>query len=641
MVRNPYHYNGPLDPVKKRLVCLPREEEVNRVIEGINRGDYWAILGPRQIGKTTFLRLIKNKLTNAHHIHFNFQVPPPNKKSLYKWMMKQFKKDVPSEQKVSFKGNESTAFGFFEFLEKFSPKDEKKIILFFDEIDGLPDLKTFLHIWRKLYHERYHKKELNRYVIILAGAVDLIEQTVGPESPFNIAEVFEVKDFSDEESAKLINVPMKALDIEMDVKAKEYLISQVSGHPQMLQHLCHIVTDMAIEKAKPITNNDVDNAIEVLFKSNTVLNILKIELEKDNRFKELVTEILEGKEKKYYLYKEFSISGVGAIVDMNNYCAIRNNVYKKLLIESLGISEDRILFLLETSMAKKKFIQSDPTNRYKFIEQIGYGGMGEVWKAWDLILERNVAIKKLHQRLIGDTKDIERFYREAQLTASLSHPNIVVIHDVGKIDKDYFISMEFIDGPNLGEIINAEKSFTIPQVLYFAKKILDALSYSHEKGIIHRDIKPKNIILTIEGKLKLVDFGIAAILKENETGDTGILMGTPLYMAPEQCSGKKTNHLTDIYSTGVTLFHLAAGRPPYKSEDKNVLCLKHLFEPVPSIKEFRKDIPDKFEKIISRCMAKKPEDRFSNVRGLLERIKEINDSSIDETIIENEIKGRL
>ena len=343
MNKNPYKFRGALDPVKDSLVCVPREKDVNRVIEGINRGEYWAILGPRQIGKTTFLRMLKYNYSNAHYIYFDLDVPPNNENNLYQEIIKGIMNEIPSGKVEPFDydwEDENPAFRFFEFLKKFNPKDDtKKIILLFDGIDRLPFIETFLHIWRKLYHERYHRKKLNRYSVIITGSVDLIEQNIGPESPFNIAETFEIQDFSEKESTKLIKEPLEKLNIKIEPEAKEYLVSQVSGHPQMLQHLCYILANMAMKQAKCIIKNDVNSAIEVLFKSSSTLGLLKQDLKKNDKLKDLIKEVLIGKRKRYFLYNEFSISGVGAIVDNQNFCAIRNKIYERFLIHITEIND--------------------------------------------------------------------------------------------------------------------------------------------------------------------------------------------------------------------------------------------------------------------------------------------------------------
>jgi hypothetical protein len=330
--KNPYKYIGPLDPVDDGEVCVPRAKDIKRLINGINRGDYWAILGPRQIGKTTLLRLLKQQFPNSRYLYFNFEVPPVNEENLYQLLIDQLMEEFPSVAIGNIRTNEKPDFRFFEFLKKFDPENNtQKIVLLFDKIDQLPSLGYFLHVWRNLYHERYHQKNLHRYTLIITGSVDLIEKTGGPNSPFNIAKIFEMKDLSNEESAVLIEGPMKQLNIKIETEAKEYLLHQVSGHPQLLQHLCHLLVEMAVKNHKNVNVKEVDKAITGLFKTNSTLDILGRHLKESKELAGLVKKILKGENKVYYPYKEFSFSGVGAIVDNQGFCSIRNNIFARFL----------------------------------------------------------------------------------------------------------------------------------------------------------------------------------------------------------------------------------------------------------------------------------------------------------------------
>ena len=267
-----------------------------------------------------------------------------------------------------------------------------------------------------------------------------------------------------------------------------------------------------------------------------------------------------------------------------------------------------------------KMERSDATKRYKILSEVGGGGMGIVFRAEDLYLQRIVAIKVMNEKFAKDEIGLERFYTEARAVALLSHPNIVKVYDVGRMNKDHFISMEYIEGENLNTLMKSHKVFPIEQVVIITKKISKALFYAHEKGIIHRDIKPHNIMITKDHELKIMDFGIASIKGKYNINEGESLSGTPYYMSPEQIQRKKTDHRTDIYSTGVTLFHIITGDVPFKGKS---IFFQHINYPVPSIKKIRPETPDILVEIVEKCMEKEPDDRYESAKDIIYCIKKI------------------
>lgn len=267
-----------------------------------------------------------------------------------------------------------------------------------------------------------------------------------------------------------------------------------------------------------------------------------------------------------------------------------------------------------------ELISEDSSERYRIIEKIGEGGMGVVFKAEDTVLKRVVALKILNKTLVADKRNLERFFSEARSTASLTQANIVTVYDVGQIKDDYFISMEYIEGENFMSLIRRKKTFSASQIIFIAIKLFKALDYSHRKGIIHRDIKPHNIMITKQKEIKIMDFGLAVILGDQKKGESGVITGTPYYMSPEQIQGIPVDHRTDIYSSGTTLFHLTTGHVPFKGEN---IFYQHLFDPVPAIKKYRADVPEKLCYIIEKCMEKKREQRFQSAMEVLNEMKTI------------------
>ena len=286
---------------------------------------------------------------------------------------------------------------------------------------------------------------------------------------------------------------------------------------------------------------------------------------------------------------------------------------------------------LKDNMLKMRNIE-----RYENLEIVGRGAMGIVYKAEDLELERTVAIKILNKEAITDDSDIERFFSEAKKIAKLKHPNIVTVYDVGYLHDDCFISMEFIEGINLSALIKENHPIPIKEILIIAKKLFTALVHSHRMGIIHRDVKPQNIMITYENEVKVVDFGIAVLRQDLITGDGGLILGSPYYMSPEQIESRTINHQTDIYSAGVTLFHLICGRVPYNGSILEIFD-KHLNAPFPLIKKYREDIPEELIRIIKKCTIKNIEERFQDAKTVLNEIENVKGTN-GQSIIENTTK---
>lgn len=343
MRKNPYKFTGPLDPVQDQLVCIRRQKEIDKVITGIRQGEYWTILGPRQIGKTTLLRQLENEISVFRCIYIDLEVTPKNDEAFYEWIIdtitERIPADLPMDRMEKWK-NFGPELNFYYFLKNFRPKENKRIILFIDEIEKAPSIRSFLHIWRKVFHERAGYPELERYTIIITGGVDLVTLTVGPTSPFNIASKLYLTDFSEAESKHLIEEPVKNLGFHFNIEATEELIEQTSGHPQILQHLCHILVDRAIEKKKEVGKDDVLEAIEKLFIENSNLKALNTEVKTNKVIEELVKKLLKGEPIKYYPYQELSTTGTGPIVPLDKYCAIRNNIYKELLMKLIDFDPD-------------------------------------------------------------------------------------------------------------------------------------------------------------------------------------------------------------------------------------------------------------------------------------------------------------
>ena len=260
-------------------------------------------------------------------------------------------------------------------------------------------------------------------------------------------------------------------------------------------------------------------------------------------------------------------------------------------------------------------------DRYKIIKSIGEGGMANVYLAYDTILEREVAVKILRGDLAEDEKFVRRFQREANAASSLKHPNIVEVYDVGEDDGKYFIVMEFINGKTLKSLIKKRGALTLEEVVDIMLQLTSAVACAHDSYIIHRDIKPQNVMILEDGRVKITDFGIAMALNNNELTQTNSVMGSVHYLPPEQANGNGSTTKSDIYSLGILMFELLTGRLPFKGENAVEIAIKQMKESIPSVKSIDPNIPQTVENVILMSCAKNPKNRYETVRDMYEDIK--------------------
>lgn len=256
------------------------------------------------------------------------------------------------------------------------------------------------------------------------------------------------------------------------------------------------------------------------------------------------------------------------------------------------------------------------SDRYQIIKSIGEGGMANVYLAYDTILERNVAVKVLRGDLANDEKFVRRFQREALQASSLSHPNIVEVYDVGEDNGEYYIVMEYVEGKHLKGLLKKRGKLTIPEVVDIMIQVTSGLTVAHDSYIIHRDIKPQNIMILDNGLVKLTDFGIALAMNSTQLTQTNSVMGSVHYLPPEGASGKGATLQSDIYSLGILMYELLTGKLPFRGETAVEIALKQLKEPMPSIRKEIPDIPQSIENIILRATAKNPKNRYADAREM-------------------------
>jgi eukaryotic-like serine/threonine-protein kinase len=265
---------------------------------------------------------------------------------------------------------------------------------------------------------------------------------------------------------------------------------------------------------------------------------------------------------------------------------------------------------------------------YEIIEELGKGGMATVYRAYHPSMDRFVALKIIHRALASDQSGMDRFRREARLVARLEHPHLLPVFDYNPDHDPPYIVMRYLEGGTLKDILDTRKRLPLGEVAHLMKQIASALDYAHRQGVVHRDIKPSNIMVDPDGNAFVADFGIARINDGQGMTQTGFTVGTPGYMSPEQGMGLGTiDQRADIYSLGVMVFEMATGSQPYSGETPLMLLLKHMQEPVPSALEFNRELPEDFDELITKALAKNPDERYATAGALAEALAQLAGSS--------------
>ncbi len=279
-------------------------------------------------------------------------------------------------------------------------------------------------------------------------------------------------------------------------------------------------------------------------------------------------------------------------------------------------------------MARSEWIGKKLSNRYLIEELLGQGGMSAVYKASDPNLKRIVAIKLIHSHLSNEPDFVQRFEEEASAVAQLRHQGIIQVYDFNKEGDDYYMVMEFVPGETFQEHLKRlnrdGRQLSAQKAVEYMADICDAVDYAHRRGMIHRDIKPANLMLSTHDQAILMDFGIAKIVGGQRHTATGAVVGTAMYMSPEQIRGEHADRRTDIYSLGVTLFEMLSGRPPFQADSAMTLMMMHINDPVPDLKKLNPDVPDDLAAVINKALAKNPNDRYQTAAEMASALRNIS-----------------
>jgi serine/threonine protein kinase/regulator of sirC expression with transglutaminase-like and TPR domain len=263
--------------------------------------------------------------------------------------------------------------------------------------------------------------------------------------------------------------------------------------------------------------------------------------------------------------------------------------------------------------------------RYQIIEELGKGGMGRVYKAQDTELKEKVALKLIKPEISSDRKTVERFQNELKFARKIVHKNVGRMYDIGKEEGSYFITMEFVEGQDLKGMIRQSKQLTIGTAISLAKQVSEGLSEAHKLGVIHRDLKPSNIMIDKDGNARIMDFGIARSLKDKGITGAGVMIGTPEYMSPEQVDGKETDQRSDIYSLGIILYEMLAGKLPFEGDTPLSIAVQQRSDTPKDPREFNAQIPDDLSRVIMKCLEKDKDKRYQSageIRSELEMIEQ-------------------
>jgi eukaryotic-like serine/threonine-protein kinase len=276
--------------------------------------------------------------------------------------------------------------------------------------------------------------------------------------------------------------------------------------------------------------------------------------------------------------------------------------------------------------------------RYELGELVGTGGMSSVYRAHDRQLERNVALKVLHERLGADDEHVSRFRHEARAVAQLSHPNVVTVIDRFEEGGRQYIVFEYVDGENLKQLLDRTGPLPVRRALEIALAVADGLAFAHEHGVVHRDVKPQNVLISRNGEIKVTDFGIARSLDaESGLTLTGTVLGTSSYLSPEQASGLRVTPAADVYSLGVVLYELLAGEVPFPGGNQVVVALKHVNEPPPSLLERRPDVPARLAAAVATALQKDPKQRFASMTAFAAELRaclaEVESADTERTMV--------
>lgn len=629
MTENPYEFHLPITAgeAPSGATYIERERALRQALDGLKRGHFLVISAPPRSGTTTFLRHLAKHATRAFRGMRSIYVDLANVAhdaepcaAVVRHLVRDLGEEVPED-----------VAGIPDLCIALLDRPGPPRVLVLDGFEKVPPdvAKQLVMDLRSGFTEAQARGTSPPIRFVVGSAIDLRALTsVGMTSPLNVAREVPLEDF---DTAALDRIAKVGLPGD---GWGEFLFDVTGGHPCLAQMACHAAFEAihagspvaeARERARQFTSEQVEAAFGPMFE--------QLGQKQDQLV--LLAGILRGREYPYDRNDKRirALSEMGILKpDAKSSCLLRNRTFEKTLRRRFEIIQ------LEQVASRADFLKStahrDPTRSatigvglqlgdFRIVGPIGHGSMGTVYEAVQESLGRRVALKVLPAYLSIRDKCVERFYQEARAAANLRHPNIVTIYAVGEVAGVHYYAMELIEGHTV-EALFTTGSEDWKRIAEIGAQAALALGHGHENGVIHRDVKPSNLLVTQDGLVKVTDYGLARLEVAATSVTSAYLVGTPMYMSPEQAQSPrvKIDARTDVYSLGATLYYMIAGHPPFDGENVYELIQKVIkVEPVP-LRRLSPHVPPALEETIAKAMRKDREVRYQTATALAEDLHE-------------------
>lgn len=628
-IENPYFHRG---PIRNPAYFFGRQQEVTSALSLIKNNQSVSIVGPRRIGKTSFLFHIFHPAVMAQ-----YGLPPDehifvyidcgglselDQVGFYRLILEETEDQLLAQDlDVRFSIPDPLTYRQFERTLRRLSRQGLKLIYLLDEFEHLSENYSldadFFSGLRGLTarHNVCYVTASQAHLLELSYA----EGVLG--SPFfNIFAVQYLGLFSQNEAAQLIHTPAQTAGVEIPAPAAEYLLELVGPHPMFLNVACfHTFAWLSQQRestAMPADDSRLPAQIEGAILDEVEGHLRYYWGKLDDHEQAALASLGQPGQGETTQVLFHRLEQKGLVIGANGGYRYASRALAELIDQQL---------MAEGAPAPDRrdsgFI-SGQVGAYRITEQVGRGGMARVYRGYHEALKRDVAIKTLFGYLADDAEFLGRFQREAQAVAALRHAHIVQVYDFGLFEGLYYMVMEFIDGGSLRDRLDGlegeAQRMPLPEVVRIMTEVASALDYAHRQGIVHRDLKPSNIMLTGTGQAVLTDFGLARMMSGARHTATGASFGTPAYMSPEQAQGERGDERSDIYALGVILYELATGRPPFTGETPLSIIMQQISEPPPPLRQLDPAFSEPTEQVIKRALAKVPARRYASATDLVQ-----------------------